>query len=224
MLTTQSFTGTLSASFRKSFLIGILALSFTSCNDSDLVTSSTESVNASDALVFQVDHQGQTWKREWGLYVYDAVFDLAPELLKNKNIGGMSQVCPKYNFATDEQKASFWALFFASIAYPESSFNPNTVYHEPYPLNKPSEGLLQLSADDGAHGDACDFKGNKELNLRSPKDNLRCGVLVMKNQIKVRKHLFPTSFYYWSVLTLSRGKAKMMKVYNENKARLGFCR
>ena len=46
--------------------------------------------------LFSVSYNGRQWKKEWSQYVFDAVFDLAPQLLSHNSIGGMSQVCPKY--------------------------------------------------------------------------------------------------------------------------------
>jgi hypothetical protein len=174
---------------------------------------------------FPVEADGKTWSSEWMNYTASVVERHASELLETPGLpmGDISKLCPGFSVATRGQKTAFWTLFVASIAYPESGFNPRSRFLEPPPLSKWSEGLLQLSTDDYvSHGDFCDFMSEPDRIL-SPRENIRCGVMILRNQIRQRGTLWPSTFYYWSVLT-TRKSAVVRRVFRENAAKhLGFC-
>jgi hypothetical protein len=60
-----------------------------------------------------------------------------------------------------------------------------------------------------------------QANITDPGVNLRCGVVIMRNQLAARSTLFPRRFYYWSVLT--RKRATIQRDFLLHRAQLGFC-
>jgi hypothetical protein len=173
-----------------------------------------------------IGYKGATFTSQWANALQKGVSELVPELLDENFLSGKARsdivsLCPGYFEASESEKPDFWALFIASIAYPESGYKPTTVFREPAPLNENSIGLLQLSTSNGAHGAACKFKSESELKEAIP--NLRCGLLILKNQIKKHQALFtPGYFYYWSVL---RNKPEVIRdVFAKNSSQLSFCK
>ncbi len=174
-------------------------------------------------------YRGAKWPSAWSASIMDAIPDIAPSLLDDGFVpqADIKSLCPGYFGATENEKKGFWALFLASIAYPESSWNPapakfkepglKDTYGQVY-----SEGLLQLSVGDGAHGAVCNFRYRSDIDIESPEDNLRCGLLILRNQIKSRRALFlPRSYYYWSVLT--NKERTVRAVFNSQLNKLSYC-
>jgi hypothetical protein len=161
------------------------------------------------------------WHEEWTQFALFSIEQAAPELLLERNFprADMEKLCPGIGTSKREDQKMFWALFLASIAYPESGFNTKSRFREPPPLSKWSEGLLQLSSDDYvSHGKYCNFMKAPERILK-PFENIRCAAVILKNQIVQRKTLWPGTYYYWSVLT-SRKSAIVRKVFRENATRV----
>ncbi len=152
---------------------------------------------------------GSHWLSQWSAFVVQAVEEISPNLLNDKFIPltEIKSLCPSWIILDKQEKEFFWAIFVAGISFPESNFNPYSRYLEPHPLNKYSEGLLQLSRDDWhANGPNCNFENGR--NIFSPHDNLRCGIAVLSQQIAEKHTLFPKSPYYWSVLTRAQTTVK----------------
>jgi hypothetical protein len=174
---------------------------------------------------FAVSWENATWPSEWTSYAASAVERYAPNLLQSDFLPReeIKKLCPRFFDSPLSERKAFWALFIASIAYPESAYNPRARYMEPPPLSKWSEGLLQLSTDDYVgHGNLCNFMKNPERIL-NPFENIRCGVVILKNQIAVRKTLWPATYYYWSVLT-TRKSSVVREVFRANaKKQLSYC-
>jgi hypothetical protein len=78
--------------------------------------------------------------------------------------------CPSYYSMSKEDQKQFWGELFTRVAYKESSFNPNTVYHESFGVD--SIGLFQLSYEDKPnYPDVCAWTA-----LKDPIQNIQCGV------------------------------------------------
>jgi hypothetical protein len=169
----------------------------------------------------EIRFESSVWPKEWSRFAISVVEKVAPELLLERNFPrvDMEKLCPGIVSSNRDEQKVFWALFLASIAYPESGFNSKSRFREPPPLSKWSEGLLQLSVDDYvSHGKYCNFAKNPERIL-SPFENIRCAAVILKNQIVQRKTLWPGTYYYWSVLT-SKKSAIVRKVFRENAPRV----
>lgn len=78
--------------------------------------------------------------------------------------------CPKYYELPRALQEEFWGELFTRVAYKESSFNPNTVYHESFGVD--SIGLYQLSYEDKPnYPSVCPW-----TSLKDALQNIQCGV------------------------------------------------
>jgi hypothetical protein len=81
-------------------------------------------------------------------------------------------------------------------------------------------GLLQLSYGDEERHRGCPLDAMR-ANITDPVVNLRCGVVILRNQLAARSTLFPRRSYYWSVLT--RRRAAIEQDFLRHRAQLPFC-
>lgn len=168
--------------------------------------------------------KGRKWKKEWTITLKRSIENHARELLDESFLpmNEIKKLCSGFSDASLEERRDFWATFMAAIAYPESGYKVDTVFLEPAPLNKNSVGLFQLSYDDTRHGRGCEING--EASLKDPETNIRCAVKIMRNQMEVRKTLWPKKFYYWSVLTTTK-KYEVRSIFDAYKQNfLPFCK
>ena len=176
---------------------------------------------------FKLSWKGRVWKKSWSNMMETALERHGRKLLKDSFVkySGVEGICPGYFTATYDQKKKFWVTLMASISFPESGYDTETVFMEPAPLNKNSVGLFQLSYDDKRHGGGCDFSGSSrdEYLLKDPLRNIRCAATIMQNQIERSGTLWPRKAYYWSVLSSSK-KIEVRAIFNAYKAKfLRFC-
>lgn len=166
--------------------------------------------------------KGHVWKDEWNRVIANALDDVGQPLLDDDKVPAaeVTSLCPGYLSSTREEKKAFWALLFASIARLESGFDPESTYLEPAPLRTLSVGLLQLSYGDEDRHRGCPLDA-MQANITDPGVNLRCGVVILRNQLAARSTLFPRRYYYWSVLT--RKRASIEQDFLRHRAQLPFC-
>jgi hypothetical protein len=156
-----------------------------------------------------------TWNPQWNQIVAQA---LPPVLLSNRVPRDVRQFCPRFYVMTNAQKRTFWAYFFQALAGAEAGLNPNaTVRHtepklaqeEHVPVTKVrTEGLLQLTyADRQRYGCSFDQEADRGLpaddpakTILRPKNNLVCGVAILKNQIIDLHRPLLWSNSYWATL------------------------
>lgn len=156
-----------------------------------------------------------TWDPEWSQIVAQA---LPPVLLSNRVPRDVRLFCPRFFVMTNVQKRTFWAYFFQALAGAEAGLNPNaTVRHtepklaheEHVPVTKVrTEGLLQLTyADRQRYGCPFDEAADRGLpphdparTILQPKNNLDCGVAILKNQIVDLRRPLLWSNSYWATL------------------------
>ena len=128
------------------------------------------------------------WKSEWD-------FPLKSAIESNlKSLSGASDILKlrgDYNTLNDEQKCTVWFEFFKTLAYYESSYNPDSQNVDVGKANNRdtwSIGLLQVSVIDqvnyGLHF------GFNFADLLVPENNLKFGVAVLANQVKKRGKIF----------------------------------
>jgi hypothetical protein len=119
---------------------------------------------------------------------------------------------------SNAQKRTFWVYFFQALAGAEAGLNPNaTVRHtepkmaqeEHVPTTKVrTEGLLQLTyADRQRYGCSFDQEADRGLpaddpakTILQPKNNLACGVAILKNQLIDLHRPLLWSNSYWATL------------------------
>jgi hypothetical protein len=104
----------------------------------------------------------------------------------------------------------------SAVAKYESNFKATTRFKEPGMGTDPvtgapvySEGLLQLSYQDARTHKFCafDWERDRKLPLADPRRtildpmiNLKCGILILANQVKRYNRISILSGAYWSVL------------------------
>lgn len=156
-----------------------------------------------------------TWNPEWNQIVAQA---LPSVLLSNRVPRDVRDFCPRFYVMTNAQKRTFWAYFFQALAGAEAGLNPNaTARHtepklaqqEHVPVTKVrTEGLLQLTyADRQRYGCAFDEDADRGLppndparTILQPKNNLVCGVAILKNQLIDLHRPIVWSNSYWATL------------------------
>ena len=154
----------------------------------------------------------RTWNPEWDLWIETA---LPPELLSPKVAKAVKPFCPRFNALSEGDKRAFWAYFFQALAGAEAGLVPTAnVRHTDAVLQVKDdvthrmvrqEGLLQLTyMDQERYG--CDFDWEKDKvldehdpdkTILQPKNNLLCGVNIIRNQlIDQHKPLLSSTSYF----------------------------
>ena len=158
---------------------------------------------------------GKTWDPDWDRVVEEA---LPADLLSAKVARRVRPFCPRFAVLSEGDKRAFWAYFFQALAGAEAGLSPTTnVRHtEPEVAVKDdvtkrmvrSEGLLQLTYMD-AKRYGCDFDWEADRKLAEhdpaktilqPENNLKCGVLILDNQLIALRRPLLSRFSYWSTL------------------------
>jgi hypothetical protein len=134
--------------------------------------------------------------------------------------------CEGLRTATVRERKIFWTMFMASIAVPESHYNSKSVYRERIKRRTYStaRGLLQIGNDD-VKRHRCVSTTGKKPNMHNDKDNVRCGLKIMRWQLETAKlSLFDDTKgrSYWSVLRKRNkyGRTKHKTVQNVFKGHL----
>jgi hypothetical protein len=154
----------------------------------------------------------QTWDPEWDLWIETALPD---DLLSPKVAKAVKPFCPRFTVLSEADKRVFWAYFFQALAGAEAGLVPTRdVRHMDAVLQVRDdvthrmvrqEGLLQLTyMDQERYG--CDFDWEKDKSLDvhdpnktilQPRNNLLCGVNIIRNQlIDQHKPLLSSTSYF----------------------------
>ena len=190
-----------------------------SCGSNNSTTPDNGIRTPLEAIPFEVQGDYQSvWPSSWSAIVMNAMNEQNSSLLSitilEKDLERLN--CKSFNSFSRKDKLTFWTLFISSMSHFESNFNPNTRYWESS-LNVYSEGLLQLSLSDSNYHDFCEFNSSTILN---PKENLTCGVSILDKQVRGSNSrregtLFPSSYFYWSVLTREALIQKVTKFFKK---------
>jgi len=154
----------------------------------------------------------RTWNPAWDLWIEAA---LPEDLLSTQVAKAVKPFCPRFVALSEADKRAFWAYFFQALAGAEAGLVPTAnVHHKDAVLQIKDdvthrlvrqEGLLQLTyMDQERYG--CDFDWEKDKNLDEhaptktilqPKNNLLCGVNIIRNQlIDQHKPLLSSTSYF----------------------------
>lgn len=151
----------------------------------------------------------------WTKFASILVLTEAPELMKGT--ADVQNFCPTYYRLSTDEKVNFWVYLISAVTKYESGFNPVSRMRETglgtdsvTKLPVYSEGLLQLSYQDGRNYSFCnEFDWNKDRLLSAsdprktildPIKNLRCGIRIL-NRVVGRHNLIAfDSGHYWSTL------------------------
>ena len=157
----------------------------------------------------------ENWNPQWDVLIEE---NLPPELLDGVASRDVKPFCPRFSQLSEADKRAFWAYFFQALAGAEAGLKPTTEVKHTQPevavqdtvshRTVRQEGLLQLTYMD-ADRYGCDFDWDADKTLPQhdpgktilqPKNNLVCGIHILKNQlIDLDKPLLWSSSY-WSTL------------------------
>ncbi len=165
----------------------------------------------------QKDHlnEDSNWNPQWDVLIEE---NLPPEMLSPGMGKAVGAWCPRFSSLPDVDKRAFWAYLFQALSGAEAGLKPTTnVRHTDPAVAVPdkvshrmvrSEGLLQLTYEDSDRY-GCDFDWNHDKSLPAhdtartilqPKNNLLCGIRIMKNQLVDLHEPLLTHKSYWSTL------------------------
>jgi len=152
------------------------------------------------------------WNPDWDVMIEKAL----PLELLSKDLGGaVRDLCPRFGTMTLANRRAFWAYFFQALAGAEAGLVPtaNVRHMDPELQVRDDvthrmvrqEGLLQLTyMDQERYG--CDFDWEQDRYLAEhdpaktilqPKNNLLCGVNIIRNQlIDQHKPLLSSTSYF----------------------------
>lgn len=166
--------------------------------------------------VQKVELQGDDpWDPEWDVTIEE---NLPPELLSQDVDRAVKPLCPRFNLLAEADKRAFWAYFFQALAGAEAGLTPTTAVRHSDPsvaIVDPvthriarQEGLLQLKYQD-AERYGCDFdwehdKGlavhDPDKSILNPRNNLLCGIHILRNQLIELNRPLLTRKSYWGTL------------------------
>ncbi len=156
-----------------------------------------------------------TWKPEWDKIIEEV---LPPDLLSLRVAKAVKQFCPRFNRMGEPDKRAYWAYFFQALAGAETGLvyttnvrhddSEQAVVDDVTHRKVRQQGLLQLTyMDQERYG--CDFDWEKDKVLEEhdpaktilqPKNNLLCGVAILKNQLIDQHKPLLSRTSYWSTL------------------------
>jgi len=175
----------------------------------------------------KVPYQNHQWRLGWSDTVAFTAKDLEFDKIEVRSQDLIEANCPGYAFSSSDQRLGFWIVFIAAMAQEESSFNESLRYYE-NGLGKYSEGLLQLSTSDAYYHSGC--RGIDSETILVGEENLACGLSILKEQLNGKPGrgitpgtLFPSSYYYWSVLTKAVTRARIGQFIKNHWDQLPFC-
>jgi hypothetical protein len=155
------------------------------------------------------------WDPQWDVLVEE---NLPTELLSSRVAHAARTFCPRFDVLSEADKRSFWAYFFQALAGAEAGLEPTSDVRHTEPevavVDKIThritrqEGLLQLTYEDSdRYGCDFDWDADKELPVRDPsktilqpKNNLLCGIRILKNQLIDLHEPLLTPRSYWATL------------------------
>ncbi|MBS1970677.1 MAG: hypothetical protein JSU04_10235 [Bdellovibrionales bacterium] len=153
--------------------------------------------------------------KDWTNYLFELIQQQAPELIQGAD--DVTLFCPRYFSLTTNERVNFWGLLVSGIVKYESSFDPTSRMRETTMGTDPvtgkpvySEGLMQLSYQDGRNYEFCDqfdWNADKHLDPADPRKtildpykNLQCGVKILALQVRNRNRITLSKGVYWAVI------------------------
>lgn len=176
----------------------------------------------------RVPYQNHQWRLGWSDTVAVTAKELGYDHIEVRQSDLNEAGCPGYVSSNSDERLGFWIVFIAAMAQQESSFNEQLRYYE-NDLGNYSEGLLQLSTSDARYHAGCSDIDRETILVGE--ENLICGLSILLEQLKGKPSrgiaagtLFPSSYYYWSVLTKSVTRARIGEFIRNHHDQLPFCR
>lgn len=165
--------------------------------------------------------------KKWTEFVFDLIQQQAPELIQGAE--DVTLFCPRYFSLTTNERINFWGLLISGIVKYESGFDPTSRMRETTMGTDPvtgkqvfSEGLMQLSYQDGRQYEFCDqfdWTTDRHLHPEDPKKsildpykNLNCGVKILAKQIRDRSRITVSKGIYWAVIRADGKRNKIAQI------------
>jgi len=157
----------------------------------------------------------ENWDPRWDVIVEE---NLPAELLSLRVSRAARTFCPRFDSLSETDKRSYWAYFFQALAGAEAGLKPTSDVRHTEPevavIDKVThritrqQGLLQLTYEDSdRYGCDFDWEADKDLPVRDPsktilqpKNNLLCGIKILKNQLIDLDEPLLTPKSYWATL------------------------
>jgi hypothetical protein len=155
------------------------------------------------------------WDPAWDIMIEK---ELPHELLSRDRAGAVRELCPRFGTMTLANRRAFWAYFFQALAAAEAGLKPTADVRHNDPevavMDTVShrivrqQGLLQLTYMDSARY-RCAFDWSRDKNLKEgdpaktilePRNNLRCGIRILDNQLVTQRKPLLTESSYWETL------------------------
>lgn len=185
------------------------------CVSGAALSQDTKPAPATPIDVKKAQLGGDPWDPEWDVIIEKAI---PPEMLSMQVPHDVRKFCPNFYNMNDVDKRAFWAYFFQALAGAEACLDPTTrVKHPERVVSRidpvtgmivRSEGLLQVSYwDEKRYGCDFDWESDKKLKpkdpdktILQPKNNLECGIKILKNQIIDQHKPLISRKSYWAPL------------------------
>lgn len=152
------------------------------------------------------------WNPAWNRMIERA---LPRDLLSSRRAPAVAPLCPRFRTMTRANRRAFWAYFFQALAGAEAGLRPtaDVKHNDPQVAvidrvthrTVRQEGLLQLTYMDSLRY-GCNFNWARDQYLPEhdaaktilqPRNNLLCGIRILRNQlIKQHKPLLTESSYW----------------------------
>jgi len=152
------------------------------------------------------------WNPAWDRMIERA---LPRDLISKRRAAAVQPLCPRFRSMSRTDRRAFWAYFFQALAGAEAGLKPTASVRHNDPavaVTDPvthriirQEGLLQLAyADSRRYGCDFDWQRDKLLpehdpakTILNPRNNLLCGIRILKHQlIKLHQPLLDDSSYW----------------------------
>lgn len=157
----------------------------------------------------------ENWDPQWDVLIEE---NLPAELMSSRVSKAVHPFCPRFASLSDADKRSYWAYFFQALAGAEAGLKPTSnvrhtepevavIDHITHRITR-QQGLLQLTYEDSDRYQ-CDFDWDNDKQLAEhdpaktilqPKNNLLCGIKILKNQLIDLDEPLLTPRSYWATL------------------------
>lgn len=121
--------------------------------------------------------------RAWTAYAADFIVQ-NKEVFHDENISDVTDFCPGFKEASDENKTAFWIHLLNSLSKKESAFDPMVANDESNfgdgNLDVVSRGLLQTSVASSRAYKRTGCNVKDATDLHNPKTSLTCGLAIFK--------------------------------------------
>ncbi len=158
---------------------------------------------------------GDPWNLAWNRMIERAI---PRDMLSARRAAAVAPVCPRFRWMSRASRRAFWAYFFQALASAEAGLRPtaDVRHNDPQVAVIDSvthrtvrqEGLLQLTYMDSVRY-GCRFNWTRDKYLPEhdpaktilqPRNNLLCGIKILRHQLVKQHKPLLTESSYWVTL------------------------